>query len=388
MMRRRFLVLATLAGFFSWMPLSFGKEPSWIDVEIDGIRHKLDVLIQRPTDAPGPFPIALISHGAPGRQDPREITTDLLAGWVRSFAARGYLAVAVMRRGFGRSSGDPTDRTGTCANPEPGRYFNEDQKDLAAALDVISRRSDADPTRVIGLGHSGGGMTMLALSAQSHARLSLAINVSGGLYRFEEGAPAKPFAVYEGCELFADAVVARLAEMGKQNRTQSLWLYARNDPLFRPGFVRSMYRAWATSGNDADLSFLPSYEPNGHRMFVQSKGQGLLLAKIDPVLRAKALPTWDPSRFAPMKAVLTAEQADKLDMYLAMHTSHKAFAIPFTADGKGYWWTWGYSTKEMARTKAKAGCEEANRAPCRVIVEDFDVAVSPAEVAAARGTAN
>ena len=62
----------------------------------------------RPAKAAGRLPIALITHGKnPGAAENQALRADLMRPQARDFAARGWLAVVVIRRGYGQSDGFP-----------------------------------------------------------------------------------------------------------------------------------------------------------------------------------------------------------------------------------------------------------------------------------------
>src|SRR5207237_8790586 len=122
-------------------------------------------------------------------------------------AMRGWLAVVVMRRGFGGSDGLPGVSRGgaymSCENGDLARGFDAEADDLDAALKTIAERPDADGSRAIAIGQSLGGGAVLALAARQPAGLLGAVNVSGGAWR-NEGATV--------CD--HDALVATMATLG------------------------------------------------------------------------------------------------------------------------------------------------------------------------------
>jgi hypothetical protein len=70
----------------------------------------------RPQTAEGRLPIALITHGRSGDaddntvEDDQGVRADLMLRQARDLALRGWLAAAVVRRGYGRSDGLPASR--------------------------------------------------------------------------------------------------------------------------------------------------------------------------------------------------------------------------------------------------------------------------------------
>ena len=80
-----------------------------------GLRnHELETLTATPP-GPGPFPLAVISHGVPrSSKDRRKVRLRNLLPVAEGFARRGYRAVIFARRGFATSSGIRRSRN-TCA---------------------------------------------------------------------------------------------------------------------------------------------------------------------------------------------------------------------------------------------------------------------------------
>ena len=134
--------------------------------------------------ASGRMPIALIAHGKPttqGRMSDQHAQMHLPQA--RDLARRGWLAVVVMRRGYGSSDG-PHPVPLSCASKCFRSEFESEADDLQATLTAIAQRPDADPARMIALGVSAGGAAVIALSARNPPELAAVINISGGL-RFE-----------------------------------------------------------------------------------------------------------------------------------------------------------------------------------------------------------
>jgi dienelactone hydrolase len=163
----------------------------------------------------------------------------------KDLASRGWLAVAVIRRGFGQSDG-PWPLPVTCQSTSFLPHFEADADDLAAAIDVIAARPDADPTRVIAIGVSAGGAAVMALAARNPKNLRGVINISGGLRM--ESCPKE------------DALVQALGEFGRKSRVPTLWMYARNDSFFGPDLAFRMRDAFLGGGGDVKFVM---YDPIG-----------------------------------------------------------------------------------------------------------------------------
>ena len=81
-------------------------EETFLSVEIKGQAYRLEALVVREAGVAGRLPVALITHGQAREAEQRErLAARSYSRTAREFARRGYLAVAVVRRGFGRSEG-------------------------------------------------------------------------------------------------------------------------------------------------------------------------------------------------------------------------------------------------------------------------------------------
>ncbi len=349
------------------------EEPTPLPVTINGKDYVLDALIVR---GPGDdkLPVALITHGAsPG--SPRSATLDWLRGWAHDLAHRGWLAVAVMRRGYGKSEGDVFDDAGTCTAPHVDRYLEAHADDLEAALRTIARRPDADMGHVLAIGDSAGGAAVMALAARPSVHLSAVVDISGGL-----GRRLGAFRPDPACGPYESDLVRNFARFGTTARMPTLWLYAENDSWFRPALVGQMHAAFTGTGGRAELVMLPRFGDDGHTLFYMAAGRQLLLAKLDSFLRANGLPTWDRSRFMPLLARLPFGAQQSVETYLQMPTEK---ALVFGPDARAYWHYGEYNLDE-ARAEALAYCKEKTEAQCSLKADNFSLIDQAAPKAAAR----
>jgi pimeloyl-ACP methyl ester carboxylesterase len=148
--------------------------------------YRLEAAIVRPANAAGRLPVALITHGK--QRDVSEMArmrAEQMLPQARDLAHRGYLAVAVVRRGFGRSDGTPgvaeNAKYVKCSVADLTRYFDVEADQLEGALRAVMARPDADPARAIAISSSVGGGVMLALAARKPPGLLAAVNIAGGV---------------------------------------------------------------------------------------------------------------------------------------------------------------------------------------------------------------
>lgn len=354
-------------------PADVVEDAARLAVTIGGKDYALDALVVR-LPGEGKLPVALITHGAsPG--GPRAATIDWLRGWAHDLAHRGWLAVAVMRRGYGASEGKVAEDAGTCTMPDVGRYLDAHADDLEAALRSIARRPDADMGRVLAVGDSSGGAAVMALAGRPLVTLSAVASVSGGF-----GRRLGPFRPDPACPLFESDLVWNFARFGAAAHMPTLWLCAENDGWFRPGLVGRMRAAFTGSGGQAQLAMLPPFKEGGHTLFFAPGGRRLLLPELDRFLRANKLPTWDEARFAPLLARLPDSGRLSVQRYLS-DPAEKALAL--VPGGGAYWWK-GERTAAEARSHALARCKEKAGVDCVLAADNFRALVQAPPEAAAR----
>ena len=349
-------------------------DTTFLTVDIDGPEQQLEVMMARPA-AGGPFPVALITHGTSGAALAASAMRPeaTFGGWIRDFANRGYFAVGVMRRGYGRSDGAVTRDAGTCEKPDLRRYFERDADDLSAVLAVLATWPDVDASRLVVIGQSAGGLDALAVAARLPGRKLAVVNVSGGLYRFENRDGLEPYNAYDGCAAFRAAMIDLLQSYAARVRAPTLWLYAQNDPWFLPPLVGYMKEAWLRGGGFVELEMLAPSAINGHNIFFEHRSRGALLPLIDAFLGRVGLPTWTKPDVAALAGPLSEAQRAQLSRYLRMEGAEKALAIA-DADSKNLYWASGRPTIGRAVTDALVGCRAATGASCKLLMRNFEVA--------------
>ena len=231
------IVLATVAVLCAVPACAedYTVERGFLRVQIAGRTWRLEASFTKRSDLTGKLPIALITHGStdsPAQRLNQHVSS--LEPQARDFAWRGYLAVAVMRRGFGSSDG-PLPAPTTCPVKSYVSRFNSDADDLQGALEAVGKRPDADPETAIAVGVSAGGPAVVALGARNPKGLKAVVNISGGL-------------VSLACPK-DDVLVESVRNFTAENHVPQLWVYAANDSLFGPAVVDRMHEAALDSGS-------------------------------------------------------------------------------------------------------------------------------------------
>lgn len=346
------------------------EEATFLTVKSGSGSYRLEALIVRSADAKGRLPIAVLTHGKPRLPaDMAKVRGSLFAPQARDLAYRGYLAVAVIRRGYGLSGGTPGQATNaayaTCDLAALRQYFAVESDDLHGALQAVAERADADATRVIAIGASVGGGAALALAARNTPGLKAVVNLAGATRLTDaQGKLVCP----------QDTPIAALASFGKGTTTPTLWIYSDNDSNFGPDAARKVHAAYVAQGGAAELKIVPSLQPaDGHNVFELPAGRQHWLAALDPFLRRHKLPTWNAQQ---MKMVMqrfkiAPTSGPWLEGYFSLYTPKVLAQAPNGVPS----YTAATSGLEAARKGALAGCEKAAKMPCRVIMENFNVVV-------------
>lgn len=334
-------------------------ETGLMDVTVHGSAAKLDTIVVKRADLTGRLPVAMIAHGV-GRSaaDNDALTTSTFRNQAIDMALRGYLAVGVIRRNFGQSTKFAAP-PGGCATTRPGFLptFRNAADEIEAVRRVVVQRPDADPAKIVGLGVSVGGGTMLAWAAQKPEGLVAIVNLSGG-----SGSQAANSLCDE------PALVSAFGTFGSTATVPTIWFYAANDTFFGPAVVDRMHAAFTARGGKAERHAFDAIGNDGHFIFSMLDGRRLWLPVMDKFLVANGLPTYDaePARRA------AANLNDAAKAALQRYLDAPAAKVFMVSVDKGAPSTWsGANDLEAARRSGLENCARMHGEPCRVVIENF-----------------
>jgi len=91
---------------------------------------------------------------------------------------RGYATITIMRRGFGLSGGDYSEKLQQACDYLPAVRNSGD--DILAAIATIRREPWVDPDHILLLGHSTGGLAVLAAATANPSGVVGLLNFDGG----------------------------------------------------------------------------------------------------------------------------------------------------------------------------------------------------------------
>jgi dienelactone hydrolase len=339
------------------------EESTFLTVTSPKGSYRLEAVIVRPAKAEGRLPVALITHGkARHKADMVNTHADQMLPQARDFAHRGFLAVAIVRRGFGRSDGTPGVATNApyakCSLSDLQLYFGVESNDLEAALRAVAAHPHADGSRMIAVGASVGGGAVLALAARKPKGLVAVVNLAGGM-RLTDGTGALV------CP--PETPVSALASFGSA-RLPSLWIYSENDDVSAKDNIRKLHQAYTGAGGLADLHIIPPLQPSGHFVFDLPQGRAHWLPHLDRFLRANNLPTWTPGQVDALmrNARLSPTSRGMVETYFSLYTPK------VLVEGRGFL-TYVANTRDIATARA-AGLEQCRKragATCRIVAENF-----------------
>jgi dienelactone hydrolase len=240
----------------------------WLEREFmmpaPGAPTGLDVL-QVEVQRPGRHPLAILTHGtSEDRMERATVTPGVFLPQAIWFARRGFVVLVVVRKGYGRSSGDQDGKHGGCQNQGGGSFTEAGENsadDLRAAAKYGATLPEVDAGTIVSAGVSTGGFAQVALTADPPAGLKAAISFAGG-----RGGDGKE----HNCDL--GGIVSAFRHFGKRSRVPMLWIYSENDRWFPPDVARKFDAAFREGGGADQFIMVPPYREDGHAFYYDITG--------------------------------------------------------------------------------------------------------------------
>ena len=306
-------------------------------------------------ERPGRHPLVVLTHGTSDKEEERaHVTPWSQLNQAMWFARRGYVAIVVARRGYGRSGGKRDGNSGGC-NSRGGSFEeagDESADDLRTVIKFGQGLPEVDPNTVVSIGISTGGFAQVALSANPSPGLKAAINFAGG--RGSDGHA-------HNCDL--NGLVDAYGDFGKSAHKHGdlpmLWIYSQNDHWFTPAMAQRFEQAYNKNGASEQFVLAPPDRDEGHHLYSHISAWSDV---VNAFLKAhNLLPLGDEVLPAPQPPNLPAP-AGLRDQSLQ---SWKAFLLsaPFKAfatNGQGAWGdTHAAFTQQIADGEALDRCKKA-----------------------------
>jgi dienelactone hydrolase len=269
----------------------------------------LETTVMHP-DGAGPFPLAIINHGASGASFGNRGRRYHLTTAAFYFLSRGYAVAMPMMRGFSTSGGELYQFG--CDFAATGMAY---AKDIRAVIEYLGHDARFDTRRVIVAGHSMGGWNTLAVGALDVPNVAGLVNFAGGLRESD-------------CKTGDLALADSTAAFGARSKAPSIWFYGDNDALFPVPVWRAMYDRYTGSGGRAELVDVGVVMKNAHSFLIYPEVQPLWTSRLDMFLAGLGMPHADvnpgdmPLPFPP-----ATQFADVTDVAAIPYISSRARAL-------------------------------------------------------------
>jgi pimeloyl-ACP methyl ester carboxylesterase len=363
-------VLVLLFGFFGTIiSPAMAEQPlvveeTFLTVTIGRQDYRLEALIAKEAGSSERLPVALITHGQAVEAEKREqIEARGFLPLAREFARRGWLAVVVVRRGFGHSEGPTPYVLKQCRNGDYAASLAAQTDDIEAAMKAVGPRNDADISTVLALGISVGGAAVLDLAARRPEGLKAVVSVAGGIKTFAKpgGPPPARRRISFRCS----------GSWGSARVCQPSGSMPRTTAILRP-ITCARCTAYIARGGRAEFHMFEPIGQDGHSIALSFDGMLRWLPALDRFLRDHQLRTYDP---APLTAALGSlhlpDGARQVAKRYDGRPTEKAFAVS-QSNKVAYAQFGGRDLSEM-EAKAREECEKRAKEPCRIFLRNFEV---------------
>jgi len=312
---------------------------------------------------PGKHPLVLLTHGKPA--DPQErlqVTPWAELPQALWFARRGYVALVVVRAGYGNSGGRQDGANNGCY---PGRGSFEEAgeastADLRAVMRYAQSLPEVDGNTVLSVGVSAGGFAQVALSADPPPNLKAAISFAGGI-----GGDGHE----NNCNLsgVVDAFRGFGRSAHKHGDLPMLWIYAENDHWFPPAVAQQFEAAYTKNGATNRFVMAPPDGSDGHHLYAHVSAwsetvQAYLKAQNLLPLGEEVLPAPEAPNL-PMPAGLKESDAEMWKRFL--------LAPPFktlVVDDSGKLWLGAAGFNQaLADDRARDECKKGGGKSCTIV---------------------
>ena len=335
-------------------------DPLQIPAEIAGSSSssplQLEAIVLRPDDGQ-PHPLAVINHGSPrDAEDRPKMSPFGLWAQAVAFARRGWVAVAFLRRGYGRSQGEWAETYGGCSDPDYAKAGLAGASDIAAVAKFMDSQAYVSKGKWISVGVSAGGFATVALTAVAPPDLAAAIAFAPG-----RGSSGPDTVCGE------NRLVAAFAQYGKTSRVPLLWVSADNDHFFGPSLTARLTAAFSNAGGHVTYVKTAAFGEDGHMLFSAS-GLPIWSPIVDRYLASNNLVLWErliemPTLNLPPPSSLNETGRDTFKTYLDSGPN-KAFVI---GGGSHFGWATGRRTVDEAVKDALGFCTPGTAAKCTVV---------------------
>ena len=280
--------VCVLAGLVALSPVQAavpGAAPEVVRIPLDRLAAATPELVAGvyTPAGPGPFPVVVYSHGRSADRSETDLPDP--RGFVRYWVRRGFVVVAPIRPGYGRTGGEDREDSGVLydifgncwGHPQFARAAAAARVAIAATVAWVRSQPWAERDRILLMGTSMGGLASVATAAANIEGVIGSVNFAGGTGGNGEAAPE------HSCG--SPDMERLMAQYGASTHVPSLWLYATNDSFWGTQRPRAWFQAFAAGGSDAQFVMTdPVPHADGHQLL--GFGSRLWMPPVDRFLDA------------------------------------------------------------------------------------------------------
>jgi len=338
-------------------------------VPVDDDDTRLVVTLLYP-DGPGPFPLAVVNHGATGGKAPALQPRYWQTFSAYYFLSRGYAVLLPMMRGYGESYGTEPPRGCDLA-----RFSRGNAQDINDVIDAMASRPEIDASRIVVAGQSFGGWNTLAFGTINRKGLAGLVNFNGGVRNSD-------------CHDGDRALVGGAGKLAAATHVPSIWFYGETDTVFRPDLWRAIHDAYVAHGGQAELVDIGDFFTDSHQFLSYPEAFSKWVPRLDAFLErigmphSPTFPDYMPSAWPGESGYATIGDVDKIpylkqaarDFYSSRFLTHKlprVLAISPHGDVAA-----SFGGFDQVADVLK-NCETKFKRSCRIYAIDNDVVWQP-----------
>jgi dienelactone hydrolase len=319
-----------------------------------------DILLETQLYAPkaeGRYPLVVINHGK-AYGNPTFQKSGAFYGQALEFVKRGYVVIAPNRAGFSKSGGSYLE--GGCQFTSAGRLWADD---VEVAIHYAQKLPYVDPTRIVVIGQSQGGLVTLALGARNMPGVLGIVNIAGGMRQ-------------DSCNGWQTNLVSAFGSFGRTTKVPALFLYGDNDSYFAQPLPEELFEAYNAAGGHATLIDFGPFLDDSHKMFHLQEGLGIWVPAVERFFIALGLPFDVKTDLRHFGGGVDVEDLEALKLYdngnENVQTNYHRFlwlspprAFAFSADGH-----YGIGLGSDAERNALANCQPHTQLKCKLYAID------------------
>ncbi|ELW9447511.1 prolyl oligopeptidase family serine peptidase [Burkholderia cenocepacia] len=281
----KFCSLIAVSCLYMYIPLSYAEDADSLKApeaalrreqiisipSADGNSVMLQATLDMP-DGPGPFPLAVMNHGANGSVPPPDQPRYHLTFSAYYFLSRGYAVILPMMRSYAGSQGHLAHHG--CDYAATGI---EDARDIKAVIEYMKVQPKIDASRIVVAGQSFGGWNTLALGTMDVSGVHGLVSFAGGMDESD-------------CFFSSRALINAAGELGAHSKLPSIWFFGDNDKVFPKNTWHAAYERYVSAGGSAELVAYGAFGADSHNMLGSAEALPLWVPRLDAFLARVGLP--------------------------------------------------------------------------------------------------